>query len=256
MFRQDGARSLLGLLWHAESGVQRVAAGAYDLAKVSYYAALRLANEVVALPVGAALGWGVGPLLLAGPGAGARACAPHERVLCPGEWTTAHLLYRLFHPGEGRVEQVVFSEIMPALERGEAARGVCIHEGRFTWEQRGLERVEDLGERWEAASGCALPLGGLVARRSLDAEVVRRACLVLRDSVEWGRAHREDCLPSMRAHAQELSDEVLWAHVDLYVDERTVELGDTGRRALAQLARLAREAGLLADGADLEVAST
>ncbi len=226
---------------------ERMLAGELDVAKVSFHAALAMADRAVVLPSGSALGFGVGPLVLAAPGRGRP--APGARVLCPGEWTTAALLWRLFHAGEGNVEHVVFSAIMPALQRGEADFGVCIHEGRFTWEEAGLERVEDLGETWEEATGAALPLGGIVAARALGPARTRRVQEAVRASLEWGLAHRAACLPTMRAHAQELDEAVVWAHVDLYVNEWTLELGDTGRRALDALSRLARERGLLPSGA-------
>jgi len=226
--------------------------GRFDVCKVSAHAALARAEEIVALPVGWALGYGVGPVVLAGSEA-ARAVA-NPRVLCPGEWTTAHLLWRLFHPEQTRVEQRVFSEIVPALERGDADLGVCIHEGRFTWEAHGLALLEDLGATWESATGAALPLGGLVARRDLAPGIRDDVLRTLRRSLAWGRANRAACLPTMRRHAQEASDEILFAHVDLYVNEWTTDLGPTGRHALDALSRLARERGLLAPGAALEVA--
>lgn len=236
---------------------ERLAAGDFDVAKGSYHAALLLADELLVLPSGTALGYGVGPLLLAArPGSRPSDPAPDgapPRVLCPGRWTTASLLYELFHPGEGRVEQVVFSEIMPALERGEADFGVCIHEGRFTWEGRGLGRVEDLGTRWEEATGRPLPLGGIFARRSLGHDLARRVQAVVRDSLEYGLAHRAETAATMRLHAQELEDEVLYAHVDLYVNEWTRDLGREGRSALDELARRALDAGLLQPGQALEV---
>ncbi len=226
--------------------------GRFDVCKVSTHAALVRADELFALPVGWALGFGVGPVVLAARSAPSESQNP--RVLCPGEWTTAHLLWRLFHPEPARVEQRVFSEIIPALESGAAELGVCIHEGRFTWEARGLRHVEDLGETWEAATGAALPLGGLVARRTLDTDLAGDVERTLRRSLDWGHAHRADCLPTMRRYAQESSDEVLFAHVDLYVNAWTRELGDTGRAAFDALSSLARGRGLLPPGAALSIA--
>ena len=219
------------------------ATGELDVAKVSFHAALVAAGDVRVLPSGSALGRGVGPLLLsARDGATPE---PSSRVLCPGRWTTASLLWELFHRDEGQVRQCVFSEIMPALEASEADFGVCIHEGRFTWRERGLGCVEDLGETWERATDTPLPLGGIVARRTLDEAAARSVSDAIRRSIEWGHAHREETLASMRRHAQELSDDVLWAHVDLYVNEHTLELGAEGRRALDTLSERARERGLV-----------
>ena len=231
---------------------ERALAGSLDVAKVSFHAALRMAERMTVLSAGSALGFGVGPLVLA-PGTDAEHGDDPARVLCPGEWTTATLLWRLFHPGEGALEQVVFSAIMPALEAGEAELGVCIHEGRFTWRERGLRRVEDLGETWERATGSPLPLGGIVARRDLGAETIARFDGALADSIRWARAHPDACLTTMRLHAQELDDDVIRAHVDLYVNDWTVELGDVGRGALEQLAERAEAAGLVPAGTRLTV---
>ena len=233
---------------------ERMAAGAYDVAKVSFHAAVAHAADWVVLPSGSALGFGVGPLVLGAP-ARRRPDGPPAPplVLCPGEWTTATLLWKLFHPEPARLRQVVFSDIMPALEAGRADLGVCIHEGRFVWRERGLERIEDLGETWERETGVPLPLGGIVGRRTLGDDVLHHVQAAIRSSLEWALAHRDDTLGFMRGHAQEQSDEVIWQHVDLYVNEWTRDLGDEGRTALSTLSRLARARGLLAPGETLTV---
>jgi len=233
-------------------------AGRYDASKASFAAALSWSATSVVLRAGSALGFGVGPLLLARPGApplAARAGDAAPLVLCPGERTTAHLLYRLFHAGAGRVEQALFSEILPALERGDADYGVCIHEGRFTYERHGLVLVEDLGSTWEQRMDAPLPLGGILARRDLGPEIVAGLDGAIRASLDLARAEPEAALATMRAHAQELDDDVIRAHVALYVNEWTRDLGATGTRALAALSRAARAAGLVADHLpELEIA--
>jgi len=231
---------------------RRVFVGDFDVAKASFYTALLLAGELSVLPVGAALGFGVGPLLLAAHPRthprdpvtsmnGSRSA----RVLCPGEHTTATLLYQLFHAGEGNVEQVIFSEIMPLLETADADFGVCIHEGRFTWQAHRLALVEDLGDVWERATSAPLPLGGILARNGLAAETVRNVIDVLRDSLAYALVHRDDTVQTMRRYAQELTDEVLFQHVELYVNEWTLDLGDTGRAALQMLGRQAVQVGMM-----------
>jgi 1,4-dihydroxy-6-naphthoate synthase len=232
-------------------------AGRYDVAKVSFHFALQHAHELVVLPSGSALGFGNGPLLLAAREGGVSHAAgavarggpaarpgPTSRVLCPGAHTTAALLYRLFHPDAAPPRHVVFSEIMPALERGEADFGVCIHEGRFTYAARGLALVEDLGAVWERATGAPLPLGGIVARRALGEDVARRLQAGLRASLAHARAHPASTLPTMRRYAAEQADAVLWQHVELYVNQWTDALGAEGRHALATLG--ARAAAALA----------
>jgi 1,4-dihydroxy-6-naphthoate synthase len=217
-----------------------------DVGKASFHAAIVLADDYLVLPVGAALGFGVGPLLLAKDAAhAARLPQVGDRVLCPGALTTATLLYKLFVPEGPRAAQRLFSEIMPALERGDAEYGVVIHEGRFTYEQHGLHRALDLGQLWEERCGCALPLGGILARRALGPERIAAITDAIRASLDVAREDPRSSLPAMRRYAQEFSDEVLEEHVRLYVNDATTELGEEGRRALEQLQARARELGIL-----------
>lgn len=224
---------------------ERFLAGGFDACKVSF-AALAGRPELRVLSAGAALGFGVGPLLLAAPGTpiergpdGRPRIPAGARVLCPGERTSAHLLYRLFHPGQGRVEQALFSRILPALAAREAEYGVCIHEGRFTYARFGLSRVEDLGQRWEEREQAPLPLGGIAVRAGLAQQLARTLEDAIGRSIDYARAHRDEALQTMRRHAQEQSDDVLWQHVELYVNVWTRELGPQGARAIARLRELA-----------------
>jgi 1,4-dihydroxy-6-naphthoate synthase len=222
---------------------RRFAAGSLDASKASFFAALGLTRECVVLCAGSALGFGVGPLLLARRGA-----PPIERarVLSPGERTTAHFLLRSFHPEAAFVEQTVFSAIMPELERGSADYGVCIHEGRFTYARHDLVLAEDLGSTWEEATHSPLPLGGILARGALGAEVLRELDETIVRSLDHARAHPREALETMRRHARELDDDVIRAHVDLYVNEWTRDLGPVGARALAVFEARARAGGFLA----------
>jgi 1,4-dihydroxy-6-naphthoate synthase len=222
---------------------ERLLAGDFDVCKASFHAALLAADDVVVLPSGSALGFGVGPLLLAAA-PGTRPTDSGQLTLCPGRHTTAALLFDLFHPRTSRIEHVVFSEIMPRLEGRTADFGVCIHEGRFTWEPRGLAIVEDLGTRWETDTGCPLPLGGIVARRRLPAVTIATVQRVIHDSLAVGLGNRDAPLPTMRQHAQEFDDRVLMQHVDLYVNDWTLDLGPTGARALDELSDRAASLGL------------
>ncbi|MBM3955628.1 MAG: hypothetical protein FJ309_13610 [Planctomycetes bacterium] len=222
---------------------RRVLAGDFDVSKVSFAAALVAADRLVVLPSGSALGFGVGPLLLAAR-PGTAPSDPARLTLCPGTLTTATLLFSLFHAGSSRVEQVVFSEIMPRLRAGTADFGVCIHEGRFTWQDQGLSLVEDLGERWERETTSPLPLGGIVADRRLPAATIATVQEVIHDSLRQALADPAAALPTMRRHAQEYDDRVLMQHVETYVNGWTIDLGPTGRRALETLADRAAEVGL------------
>jgi 1,4-dihydroxy-6-naphthoate synthase len=260
---------------------ERLQAGELDVGKASFHAALKLADRYAVFSAGSALGFGNGPLLLASPstaveagpggsenqgsGGGSvanqvvagRAVPPGSaaRVWCPGQDTTAHLLYRLFYGELGQVQQVVFSEIAPALLDGRADYGVCIHEGRFTYQQQGLRLVEDLGERWERETGVPLPLGGILGRRDLGAATLSRLGRLIEASVRMALGQRGEALPTMQQYAQEFSPEVLWAHVDLYVNRWTERLGAEGERALAVLAERAVALGLVPPGTRLDVVS-
>ena len=216
---------------------ERMGPGGIDVTKASFAAGLRHAADYGVLRVGAALGFGVGPVLLGRPGLQ----GPPRRVLAPGEGTTATLLLRRLRPdlcggpaGGGDVElrQVRFDAIMPALLAGEADAGVCIHEARFTYADQGLTLLEDLGASWEAATGRPVPLGGLFARHDLGPDVHAALDASLADSLALARRDPPATLPTMRSWAQELDDDVLWGHVELYVNERTADLGAEGRAAL------------------------
>jgi 1,4-dihydroxy-6-naphthoate synthase len=227
--------------------------GRFDVAKASFFAALSMADQLVVLPSGSALGYGVGPLLLANRAGQAPAHAG-QCTLCPGQDTTAALLFQLFYPQTSVIRHVVFSDIMPMLQLGGADFGVCIHEGRFTWQAAGLHLVEDLGSRWERETQCPLPLGGILAARRLGDDVIGRVQATIRDSLALAQNDPAIALPSMQKYAQEFNDQVLMQHVELYVNAWTEDLGEIGANAIAELNRRARQVGLLRqDAADLRV---
>jgi 1,4-dihydroxy-6-naphthoate synthase len=155
------------------------------------------------------------------------------------------LLFQLFYSRSTLLRQVLFSDIMPRLQQGHADFGVCIHEGRFTWQSAGLNLVEDLGSRWETETGCPLPLGGILAKRSTDPDVLHRVVAVISDSITLALESPEQTLPTMRRYAQEFDDHVLMQHVDLYVNQWTQDLGQVGRQALRELAVRATAARLI-----------
>ena len=221
-------------------------AGRYDVSKASFYAALLLAGDYGVVRAGSALGFGVGPLLVA-----ARPDARPDtatRVLCPGATTTATLLYRCLHPGQGEIDHAVFSDIGAALRRGDADLGVLIHEGRLTYRRDGLVLIEDLGASFEQLARAPVPLGGILARLTLPEDVIERFTTVLRDSIAYAWAHKDDVLVTIRRHAQEIGEDVIWPYVDLYVTDHTVDLGDDGAAALKTLERTAVAAGALPEG--------
>lgn len=231
--------------------------GKFDLAKASFHAALLTTDETVVMRSGSALGFGVGPVLLSHQDA----LDPKEflrrnnsaRILCPGKYTTATLLYKLFY-NAGDLNQVVFSDIMPALESGTADFGVCIHEGRFSYAERNLFLIEDLGSAWESKTNSPLPLGGILGRRRLGVELLEQIQSLIQRSIEYANENRSETLSTMRKYAQEFSDEILLSHVDLYVNDWTINLGSAGSSALRELNRLGKEISLIeADRPDIEV---
>ncbi|MDB4947544.1 MAG: mqnD [Gemmatimonadetes bacterium] len=218
--------------------------GVLDVSKVSYGALPYLLDEYVLLRSGGALGRGCGPLLVSRAPLDPAALAT-ARIAIPGRLTTAHLLLRLFAPHAGRTEERVYSDIMPAVERGEVDAGLIIHESRFTYPQHGLVKVVDLGEWWESTTRLPIPLGGILARRSLGADALRTLEAAVRASVEHAFAHPDDSREYVRAHAQEMDDAVTRQHIDLYVNHFSADLGTDGQAAVAELFRRSREAGVI-----------
>ncbi len=231
-------------------------AGELDVGKASFHAALLLAETMLVLPSGSALGFGVGPLLLASQANSNPASFTNSKpaiLLCPGEHTTATLMAKIFlgdliQAGIVRIEQCLFSRIMPGLVAGKADFGVCIHEGRFTWQDQGLHLVEDFGRRWETETGLPLPLGGILANKKLSPALLQSIQTAIHDSIVWSLAHPAEALPVMRQHAQEFDDDVLMKHVELYVNDWTVNLGETGQKALARLCSRSRQTGIAISG--------
>jgi 1,4-dihydroxy-6-naphthoate synthase len=216
-------------------------AGEPDVTKLSYHAFAYCAEAYVLLDAGSALGRGCGPLVISRRTISkAEMAAGGLRIAIPGRFTTANFLFSLAFPAARDKTELLFSEIEGGVLSGAYDAGVIIHENRFTYAARGLKKVIDLGEFWEAETGAPIPLGGIAIRRSLPDEVKRKVNRVVRRSVEYAFAHRDASLPYVRAHAQEMSDEVMYKHIDLYVNEYSVDLGVEGRRAVEQLFDRAR----------------
>jgi len=221
-------------------------AGDADVTKLSFHAYAHCVSGYVLLDAGSALGRNCGPLLIS-----KRAMSIDEvaagglRIAIPGKYTTANFLLGLAFPAAQDRTELLFSEIEPALLDGKYDAGLIIHENRFTYEAKGLKKIVDLGEFWEAQTAGPIPLGGIVIRRSLPDEVKRTVNRVVRRSVEYGLANREASLPYVRQHAQEMSEDVMYKHINLYVNEYSVDLGDAGKRAVETLFAKARAAGII-----------
>ncbi|HEY3288266.1 MAG TPA: 1,4-dihydroxy-6-naphthoate synthase [Gemmatimonadaceae bacterium] len=208
--------------------------GALDLTKLSVGAFAAVGNRYRLLRSGAALGHGVGPLVVARTPR-TLADAIRGRLAIPGRETTAFRLLRLAAPGLGDVVELRYDRILRAVETGEVDAGLIIHESRFTYADHGLVKVADLGEWWERETGLPVPLAGICARADLDAETASQAERALRASVQYAFDHPEASRAYVRAHSQEMSDMVCDAHIKLYVNELSLDVGDDGLRAIARL---------------------
>jgi 1,4-dihydroxy-6-naphthoate synthase len=221
-------------------------AGALDVTKLSYYAYAFCADRYVALNAGSALGRSCGPLLIAKRDIAVdEVAAGRLRIAIPGQYTTANFLLGFAFPQARNKVEMVFSDIEGAVLSDAVDAGVIIHENRFTYAARGLEKVVDLGEHREASTGSPIPLGGIVARRTLSAETAARFDRVLRRSVEFALANPGASLPYVREHAQEMSESVMSQHINLYVNEYSVDLGPAGRRAVQLLFERAAAGGAI-----------
>jgi len=225
--------------------------GELDVLKISYAALPYVLDEYALLPCGGALGRGCGPLVLTGPGASADpADLAGRTVAVPSERSTAYLLFRLWAEqavpgGLGKIVVLPFHEIMPAVRDGVVDAGLVIHEARFTYQNYGLRSLADMGEAWEAATGLPIPLGAIVARRSLGQERLRELASAIRASVEHAWARPEDSRDYVLAHSQEMDPAVADQHIALYVNDFTADLGPDGYAAVHGLLDRAAAAGLV-----------
>jgi 1,4-dihydroxy-6-naphthoate synthase len=215
--------------------LNRRAAGAdLELTKLSFGAAAAAGDRYRLLRSGAALGRGVGPLVV-GREAGSLGEAARGRIAVPGRETTAFLLLRLAVPELGEVVELRYDRILDAVVAGEADAGLIIHESRFTYAEHSLVSVADLGEWWEGETGLPVPLAGIFARTDLEPGLVDEAEVAIRASVEYAFAHPEASREYVRALSHEMSDEVCAAHIALYVNEHSVDVGDEGLVAIDRL---------------------
>jgi len=221
-------------------------AGQAQVTKLSYHTYAFCTERYVLLDAGSALGRNCGPLLISKRAiAEAEVAAGALRIAIPGKYTTANFLLGLAFPDARNKTEIVFSAIESAVLSGECDAGLIIHENRFTYEAKGLKKIIDLGEYWERTTGAPIPLGGIVISRLLSDDVKARVNRVVRRSVEYAFAHREVSLPFVRRHAQEMSEDVMYRHIDLYVNEFSVDLGPEGRRAIDLLFDTAIAAGTI-----------
>ena len=218
---------------------RRAFAGEIAITKLSYHAFAWLTDRYALLDAGSALGNNCGPLLIARqPMRDAEIESAH--IAIPGKMTTANFLLSLAYPNARDKQEVLFSEIENAVLEGKVGAGLIIHENRFTYQQKGLVKLLDLGEYWETTTGLPIPLGGIVVNKDLPLEIQQKVNRVLRRSVEYAFEHPADVMPFVRQHAQEMDEAVMRAHIDLYVTSYTIDLGEKGRDAVRQMFQIAR----------------
>jgi 1,4-dihydroxy-6-naphthoate synthase len=205
-----------------------------DVTKLSFAAYAGLIDKYMLLTAGSALGNGVGPLLIS-----LKEFSDPEKqiksVAIPGKNTTAYFLFKMFYPGNYTIKEMIFSEIEQAVLNGKVDAGVIIHENRFTYEKKGLKKINDLGELWEKKTGQPIPLGGIAVKRNLDEELKKKINNLIRQSVEYAFAHPLESSEYVKLHAREMSEEVRKKHIQLYVNDFSVELGEKGKNAIMLL---------------------
>lgn len=225
-----------------ESLNQKALHGYLDITKLSYHAYAYALNHYILLRSGSALGFNCGPLLV--HSTKFKLDLENMKVAIPGKLTTANLLLSIAFPDLKDKKEYVFNEIENAVLSGEVDAGLIIHENRFTYKEKGLEKILDLGEYWDAMIHAPIPLGGIVVKRNIDPEVQQKINRLIKKSVEFAFANPESCMDYVRAHAQEMSEEVMKKHIALYVNDFSIDLGETGINAIKLLFNKAKELNL------------
>ena len=223
---------------------QKAFANELNITKLSYHAYAYLISSYALLTSGSALGNNCGPLLIA------KTAIPKEdfstkKIAIPGKYTTANFLLSLAFPEAQQKQETLFSAIEQQVIDGKVDAGLIIHENRFTYQDKGLVKLIDLGEWWEQTTQLPIPLGGIVVQRSLPSELQQKINRVLRRSIKFAFENPEVSLPYVRAHAQEMDLAVIQQHIGLYVNDFSVDLGAKGKAAVQHLFDTAVRTGLI-----------
>lgn len=229
---------------------------ALDITKLSYHAYAYAVEDYELLDAGSALGFGVGPLLITASkeladklskkaGTELEKELTNLRVGIPGKFTTANFLLGLAYGDLKNKTEMLFSDIEPALQQGKIDVGLIIHENRFTYMEKGLYKILDLGDYWEKTTGSPIPLGGIVVKRSLPESVKHRVNELISQSVRFGFDHPESGTEYIRSHAQEMDVKVMYKHIELYVNSHTEDLGVQGKKAINLMFEMAIERNLV-----------
>jgi 1,4-dihydroxy-6-naphthoate synthase len=224
---------------------QKALKGELDITKLSFHAYAYVHEQYILLDAGSALGFGVGPLLICKNQDVANNLNPELRVGIPGVYTTANFLLGIAYPQLGNKQVLLFSDIESSLLEDKIDIGLIIHENRFTYEEKGLHKIMDLGSYWETLTGCAIPLGGIVVNRSLSPDIQNKVNRLIRKSVEYAFANPKSGLDFIKHHAQEMSEEVMYKHIDLYVNKYSIDLGSEGKEAINMMFKMAEDKGII-----------
>jgi len=221
--------------------------GVLDITKLSFHAFAHVSDKYVLLDAGSALGFGVGPLLISKTAYTSEEVKnqPSLSVGIPGTYTTANFLLGIAFPELQHKKELVFSAIEESLLNEELDLGVIIHENRFTYAQKGLYKVMDLGDYWEQETGMPIPLGGIVINRNIDIETQQTVNRLIRKSVEYAFEHPEASSDFVRHHAQELDESVRKQHIELYVNKYSIDLGYLGKKAIQVFFEKGQSVGLI-----------
>jgi len=247
--------------------------GELDITKVSYNAFGNLREDYCLLRSGGALGRGCGPLLVVrsqserpsvgdstlraetrigkpvsfgDPPSREAGSLKNKKIAIPGELTTAYLLLQLYDPDlKKNIKVMPFNMIMDAVKKGEVDAGLIIHESRFTYKAYGLKKVIDLGEWWEKETGLPLPLGCIIAKRNMGSELINKTDSLIKESILYSMAHKKESTEYIKNHSQELEDSVIEAHINLYVNDYSIDIGEDGINAVKKLFEMAGERGII-----------
>ena len=205
-----------------------------DITKLSFHAYAYVTDNYVLLNSGSALGFGVGPLLISkNEIANPFSEMENLRIGIPGKFTTANFLLNLAYPEALKKTEMKFSEIENALSNNQIDVGLIIHENRFTYLEKGFKKIRDLGEFWEELTSCPIPLGGIMIRRNLAEDIKQTVNRVIRRSVEFAFENPKSGIDFIKLHAQEMSENVMYKHIELYVNKYSVDLGEEGQNAVS-----------------------
>ncbi len=207
-----------------------------DISKISYGVLPLVLKDYVVLNSGGALGKGVGPLLIANKEIpDLESAIPNLKVAIPGVNTTAHMLFSYAFPAAKNKEFLVFNQIEEVVKTGKADAGVIIHEGRFTYQNKGLVKLMDLGEYWEKETGAPIPLGGIIIKKEIDQSIQQKLERLIKKSVEYSFSQYPAISSYISEHSQEMSEDVMRKHIDLYVNDFSINLGSEGKTAVNKL---------------------